>query len=580
MGAPEAPRSPAPAPPTPHAVLHRLEWGGAVLLTLWTAWAHWLRFVHAGGLWRDEAAAARLANLPSLGEVWRLFPHEAFPLAVPLAVRAFCRLGGDGDAALRAFGLAVGLALAAGLWLNARWAPEAAGASSPAPRGVPLLALALVGGNAACVVFGDEVRGYGLGSLCILASFLALARLLERPGAGAATAALVAVVAAVHCLLANAALIAALCMAAAATALWRRRGRLALAVVGIGTAAALSLLPYAAPLAAAARAWNAVVVYPTDMAQVLRVLWATLGAAPARWVWLAAVLAGVSAAAWRVVAGRRTEAEAAVDPVPPDRAAEEAMRRVVVDGWRFSALTVVLALAAQVVFLKALSYTPRAWYYLPLLTLVAAALDRLLGGGWRGELARPLRLLLAVLLAAVLLPDALDKLRLRLTNADLAAARLNAAARPGDLVVVMPWYMGISFSRYYTGAAGWLTVPDLPDHRVHRYDMLKARLAEPHPIDGVLAAVHRALAGGHRVWLAGELRFPPPGSPAPILPPAPATPFGWHDFPYNRAWGLQACAFVRDHARAIQVVPLAVADPVNRLETLSALVAEGWRDGG
>src|SRR5689334_18636451 len=79
-----------------------------------------VRAVHAGALWRDEAAVVRLATLPSLGELLELFPHEAFPPPFPLFVRAFAALCGSGDAALRAFGATVGLAILGALWVNAR----------------------------------------------------------------------------------------------------------------------------------------------------------------------------------------------------------------------------------------------------------------------------------------------------------------------------------------------------------------------------------------------------------------------------------------------------------------------------
>ncbi len=548
----------------------RLEWAGAVLFTLWTVWAHWLRFVHAGALWRDEVGAVQLANMPSLAAVFHMFPHEAFPLAVPMTIRLFTRIAGGSDTALRGLGLLTGLAITAGLWLNARLAG----------RGVPLLSMALLGGNAAIVVFGDEVRGYGLGSLCILASFIALAHLLARPGPGAAAAALLAVLGAAHCLLANAALIGALCAAAAVTAWWRGRRRIALVILGSGIAAGLSLLPYAAPLGDAVRTWNAVVTYPTSVYHIALTLWATLGPGSARWIWvLGPVFALV--AAWRLGVGRRSsqesrrlerEARRGAAPADGETATEH-------DLWRFSCLTILLAPVAQVMFLELLGYTPRAWYFVPLLTLIAAAVEPL-ATGWRHEAAaRPARLLLAAVLAAVLLPAALPQLYLRMTNADLAAARLGTEAAADDLVVVMPWYFGVSFNRYVAGPASWLTLPDIPDHRVHRYDLVKARLAAAHPIDDVLDDVHRTLAAGHRVWLAGELHFPPPGRPAPTLAPAPTPQNGWHDFLYNRTWSLQVGAYVRDHATAVRLIPIPAPDRISPLEDMSLIVASGWHDG-
>jgi hypothetical protein len=592
--------------------LLRLEWGAAVLLSLFMVWVHGERLAHAGGLWRDEAAAARLATLPSLRAVWRLFPHEAFPLAVPLAIRTFAKLAGaagageaggpgvgagaaadadtDADGALRFFGFLVGIAVTAALWVSAR----AAGGA------LPLLSLALLAGNAPFVVFGDSVRGYGLGTLFVVLGFAALARLLQRPGPGAATAALVALVGAVQCLLGNAALVAAICAAAALAALGeRRRGgrRIAWVAINIGLAAALSLLPYAWSLGAA-RAWSEVVVYHPDLQQIVRLLSATLAPAGVAW----AVLAGLAVAGtvWTLAGGRRQGGErpaSAPDSAgsgnsaasgEPARAPEAVISAgtgeavpvapVVSAAVRlFAVLALVLGLAAQLLFQYFLGYTPRAWYDLPLLALVACALEPLAAELCRPPLARLARIVLAVALAGALLPSELPRLRMRMTNADLIARRLASAAGGDDLVLVSPWYYGVSFNRYYGGPASWMTLPDLPDHQIHRYDLLKARLASPRPVDDVLEAVRRTLSGGHRVWLVGQLRFPPPGQAPPVLPPAPASAAGWHDLPYVESWSMQLGAMLRAHAGALARVPVPSADPISPLEDMTLLVAAGWR---
>lgn len=604
--------------------LRRLEWGAAALLSLFMVWAHGQRLAHAGGLWRDEAAAVRLATLPSLHAVWRLFPHEAFPLAVPLAIRSFVKVtGGAGvagapgalgvpgsDDALRVFGFVVGIALAAALWVSAR----AAGGT------LPLLSLALLAGNAPFVVFGDSLRGYGLGSLCVVLGFAALARLLRRPGPWAATAAMLALIGAVQCLLGNAALVGALCAAAAVAALAeRRRGgrRVAWVAVNVGLAAALSLLPYV-PSLGAARAWNEVVVYHPDLGQMVRMLGATLAPASAAW----AVVAGLAVAGtvWMLasrrragdglpagapgLAGRPGSGEAALaarelasagrgGAIPGAPAIGElasagrggampgapAAPGVTAGVRLFAVLALVLGVAAQLLFQLFLGYTPRAWYYLPLLALIACAVEPLAAELCRPPLARLARIVLALALAAALLPSELPRLRMRMTNADLIARQLAGAAVADDLVLVSPWYYGVSFNRYYGGPASWMTLPDLPDHQIHRYDLLKARLASSRPIDDVLEAVRRTLRGGHRVWLVGMLRFPRPGEAPPVLPPAPAGPEGWNDVPYVESWSLQLGATLRAHAGALERVPVPVpsGDPVSPLENMTLAVAAGWR---
>src|SRR5437870_12301739 len=52
-------------------MLKRAEWTAAVLLTVAVGGLHLLRLLHAGGLWRDEAAAVALATLPTVREIAR-----------------------------------------------------------------------------------------------------------------------------------------------------------------------------------------------------------------------------------------------------------------------------------------------------------------------------------------------------------------------------------------------------------------------------------------------------------------------------------------------------------------------------
>jgi hypothetical protein len=570
--------APASAKISMRSGVRKLEWGAGALLGLLVLWAHGLRFVHAGGLWRDEAGMAHLATVPSLGAVGRLLARDSVPILAPLAIRTYAGVAGAGDQALRGFGLAVGLAVAAALWLAAR----------SAGRSLPLLSLALVGVNAAFVVFGDSLRGYGLGSLFMLLSFTALGRLLAHPGAGTAAAALLAALGAVHSLFGNAVLVGALCSAAAIAAIWQGRRRVAAAALGVGIAAGLSLLPYAATLKEA-RSASLLVSHPVSPWLIVRVLAATLG--PVAAAWLVLLVLGLAGVAWRLAGRRRaTGRDGAAREAGPGAAGPEArdargggaeearVSRTSDDALRlFSALVIVLGVAGQLLFLAFLRFTPRAWYDLPLIALAGAALEPLVAGLCRTPWTRLARVALALALAATQLPAALPRLRMRMTNADLVARRLAAAAAGGDLVVVSPWHFGISFDRYYRGPASWMTLPQVADHQMHRHDLLMARLAAPHPIDDVLQAARRTLAGGHRLWLVGELRLPPPGRQPPILPPAPGTAWGWDDLPYGISWELQLGALLRDHATSLREVPVPSTDPISPLEHMPLAVAGGWR---
>jgi hypothetical protein len=520
----------------------RWEWIAAIGLTVAVAALHAVRMLHAGGLWRDEAGAARLAMMPTVREMFGLFQHEAFPLLFPVTVRGYMSLAGGGDAALRAFGLLVGLALVGVLWWNAR-----------AWRTVPLLSLALFGLSVPVLIYGDSVRGYGLGSVLLLLMLGLLARSLAPAPPVAVLAALpVVAVACVQVVLSNSALLGALCGAAIVVAAIRRRWGLAAWVFGSGALAALSLLPYAEPLAAARQQWSMIVTYPIQLIRIWHGFQETAGPRLVLGVWLLLLGLGIAVALIR--------------------------RRELSDVMLFAALTIVFAVVAEGVFLKTLGYRPRPWYYVPLLALLAGALDAV----WARSGGRRLGAVRAAAVALVVGAQCVplwQQATLRQTNVDLVAAQVAASAAPDDLVVVSSWYYGVSFNRYYTGTARWLTVPDIPDHRVHRYDLLKARMVSRSPIDDVLATIAAALRSGHRVWLVGVAEWPRPGETVPALPPAPLTPEGWHDWPYTISWSRQLGAYLESHAGQLTPVAVPVADRVSALEDLPLVVAAGWRAG-
>ncbi len=511
----------------------------AGLLTLLAVGLHVQRFLHAGGLWRDEAAAVQLATLPTVGEVFERFPHEAFPMAFPLAVRAWAGLFGDSDAALRLLGLLAGVGILGALWINAR-----------AAQTVPLVSLALLGFHPFFLVYGDSIRGYGLGTLAILLTLWAFGRLVAKPDRRSILlAAIIAgssAVLSVHLLLHNAALLLGIGLASSLTGAIGKRWRVAAAALGAGLLAALSLLPYLGPLTAA-RTWDIVVQEKVGPGAILEAAANTLGQ-PALWgLGLAAGLA-VSAGRWR----------------EPDRL--------------FRLLVIPAVLASQYGLFLVLGYSPRVWYFLPLMAVVASALDGLLAAPDEKRIVRIAVPAAAGLVALLLLPGALRQARVRMTNVDAAARVVAAQAGPRDLVIVNPWFVGISFGRYYRGPAPWMTLPDLPDHRMHRYDLLMDRMRSPAPIADVLGAVERTLAAGGRVWVAGSFQAPPPGRPAPVLGPAPGgSPWGWQDVPYSSSWSLQLGALLRDRSVRGGEMEVPSPGPVSDFERLRLSVFEGWK---
>jgi len=262
----------------------KLELWLALLLTAAILCLHTLRLFKAGALWRDEAAAVGLATMSPLNDVIRYFPHEAFPLVVPAAIRTVACVSANSDLGFRGFGMLVGVAIIAALWWTLR----------SLRRRPPLLALALLGFNSPFIIWGDSVRGYGLGTLFIILTVGLAWRLVQQPSRSRLVCATLAAVAAVQCLLHNAPLLLALGCAGIAVA-WRRRNRrAALLVLVPGVMAAVSLLPYWG-LLQSGRGWDAMVRKPVPVQQIGSQLLETLAASGLSNAWVCALPATLSA---------------------------------------------------------------------------------------------------------------------------------------------------------------------------------------------------------------------------------------------------------------------------------------------
>src|SRR5437016_3408085 len=100
----------------------------------------------------------------------------------------------------------------------------------------------------------------------------------------------------------------------------------------------------------------------------------------------------------------------------------------------------------------------------------------------RFQWIRILRLILVVALGVALPFILWPKITQRETTVDLLAKGLQRYARPDDLIIVSPWFLGPSFSWYYHGQTRWMTLPELSEKRIHRYDLIKTKMEESDPI--------------------------------------------------------------------------------------------------
>ena len=530
--------------------LKRAEWIVAVLLSAMTLFLLTVRATHAGGLWRDECAVVQLAGMPSIADVLRNFQHEAFPPLFPLIVRAYTIVFGSSDTVLRIFGFCVGCLLVGAFWINSRLF-----------RGdVPLVGLGLMSLNTTFFVWGTTMRGYGLGSVLIVLMFGCIANLLLASNPQRNIIAMLVCFLGVQVLLYNSVLLIALTGSAVAICLFQRRSKQALVIFAISAVAILSLLPYV-PAYLRARDWNILVRGEPTSYSLWKHFEVALGnpgySIPAVWYAIAVGLAGVLI--FRIYKARDAK---------PDQ------QQLI---W-FAISVCVLSVAGCYLFLRVLSYTTSVWYYLAFICVVAAALDLIASSLCTSDWLRLFRLVFgSTALIAAPFAD-WSAIIERQTNVDLAAQAVGTRAAANDLIVVVPWPFGISFQRYYRGPAPWTTIPNISDHRIHRYDLIKAKMISSHAIDDLTEAVRTTLAAGNRVWFVGGLYLPTPEKGPMVLPPAPASRFKWDNRAYTVSWWQQLSVLAVLHANRLDPVTLPVLrnTRTNDLEQTSLTVGQGW----
>jgi hypothetical protein len=531
-------------------VSRRLALVIALLATFAAIQLHWVSFTHSGGLWRDEIAVTNIATLPSVVAMWTALPHDHCPILFAAAIRAWVATFGGSDGALRTFGFAIGLFLLSSLWV-AGWVMW---------RGAAVLSLTLFALNVVVIRYGDSIRAYELATACIVLTMTFVWRFVQRPDVVRGAAAAAMATASVQVLYQNSVLVLALCVAACVVFLLDREWRKGAAALAIGVFPALSLVPYIRPLLRAQDWW---VVSKTGLsAQIVSSNLVLLTEHPARWfrfVWLALLVSAVLLALERAIVAR---AEPEVD-----RSHKLGL---------FAGASLVIGISGFGLFVATAQLPTQPWYFLLPLGFAAVCCDAILSGAsfW----IRVVVLGLALLTGALAYFPGVHALQFRQTDGDSVAAQLSRLAEPDDLILVNPWYYGLTFNRYYRGAAPWTTLPGLADYRYHRYDLLKLKLETPHPERPVLDRVVAALQAGHRVWVVGWIPVIRIGTgPPPELPPAPNGPDGWFDDPYTQSWGAQLYYLLATGAQTVAQVPVDCKERINPLENMGLAVYSGWQ---
>ena len=522
------------------------EWIVAVLLSATVLFVFFVRATHAGALWRDECDSVALARLPSFADVLHNLKFTSFPILFPTTIRIFTNLFGTSDASLRCFGFLVGLALLAVAWFNAR----------KANGDVPLILPALLGLNITFLTVGTGIRGYGLGGVFVALAFGLTAMFVARPTALRLIAMFVSYLASMQCLYFDAALVPALLLAAFAICVFRRQFKWALMLCIVAAVCAISYLPQFQTYREI-KSWTILLRYSTSPGSIWHEFQIACGEPVPLMadVWLTIACMSILGAV--AVLSRRT--------------------------WRsdtgpvlFGLLTIAIAATTYFTFLGITHTAPQTRYHLAFLCLLAAVAELIIATLCRFQFVRIARLILVVALGFALPVILWPRITQRETTVDLLAKGLQRYAGPDDLIIVNPWFLGPSFSWYYHGQTRWMTIPELSEKRIHRYDLIKTKMEERDPIADIRSAISKTLQSGNRVWLVGGAQ--PTEKKGPLsLSPAPDPVFGWSNQAYTYSWSVQAGAFLQQHVMEGEVV-ISPQKNISIDENIPLLIARGWRD--
>jgi hypothetical protein len=528
--------------------LKRAELALAVLLTATALFLLVIRATHAGALWRDECGTVQLATMPKVSDVIDYFDHQTFPPLVPLIVRAYVQLCGSSDFALRALGLAAGAAFIGAVW----WNTQMLG------KGVPLLSVALFGLSPIFLTWGTTVGGYGFGAVLIILAFAATTKLLLARTPSIILCTFIAAIGSQQFVISNLSLVLTITLSAFLVALIHRAFKTAGILASLTVCAALIGVIYLRIFSTGE--WRILFQQTSRVSDLWREFTRAYGESwSLAWTGRACFATIVSAAVWLLGKSLAVVGNS---------------KAIVI---HFALLVAVLSPATYFAALLAVGYRTHPWHYLLLLALLPAAMDMIVIALSRIYWLRVARLGFAMIAAIVVAGPAWITVHQRETNIDIVASKLTELAKPHDLIVVAPWQLGISFHHYYHGTTQWITLPNISDHRIHRYDLMLSKMISTRPIDDILEIVSRTLGSGHQVWFVGEMRVPESGNLPLSLPPAPGDAFGWDDSAYSESWLEQFGAFVREHSEHGQTVSQPSIGAVNQFEHVPLTVIDGWQ---
>ncbi|MBS0204203.1 MAG: hypothetical protein JSS49_14965 [Planctomycetes bacterium] len=476
-----------------------------------------LAWSSAGGLWRDEVHSVNIAT-QTTDDLFFSLTNDSIPLCWQTLLRGWIAVFGSTDSSVRTLGLLIGLAVIPAMWWSARQFGVA----------FPFWMMILLGLDPSLIVFGGEVRGYGLGIISFLILIGTAWRTLQQPSRWHWFWLVLAALFAVQSSFTNCFLLAGTFISCGLVALQRGRTRICLGFGLIGLLAAASMLPYALFVLPRLRDAVHAIHDPVPMLLPMRVfIWTYRRGGFLRGsLGILVGLVGFCELLRRLYLWKtRQSGQSAADQ----------------DVALFLPPFYWIGTIGFWYYMNFLGVQTAYWYHLPWLTLLAITLElgvELVSRHWpRLKLTVAT---LAVVSGGLILRDVMPTVNYRLTTVDLIARDLEQTVSPGDLVVVSPWYVGISFGRYYHGPADWICLPNV-DHIDHHQGYIDQKahvmpLPSPQAIQAELGKIESVLKSGGRIWWIGPLELLPPGESPLVLAGAPDPQYGWRESVYMKSW--------------------------------------------
>jgi len=529
------------------SLVQKAELITAILLTLIIIFLNYTFMQHGGALWRDEANSANIATMPSFSEIWYRLQFDPFPLFTFLLLRFWTNMGLSSDLAMRFFGFLVSISVLAALWFNVRM------------LGIrtPLLSLLLFAFSPLSVRYISSIRPHGVGILLALLTLALTGKIMKEFRMRYVIQTVFAAVLCVHSLYRNIFFLTSFVFAAMVITALKHKWKKVFLLLLILILAAFSLLPYWPIIKA--QDYVIIIKVPVSLPQLWEKLYSALAATadPLFFVWTAFFLLSIGLTIYSCIFK-----------------AEQNVSQEKRDTRLFCTIVMITSIILFFIFLKLVSVTTQPWYYLPIMAIFAICFDAIVGTEKAGTV---LRIIAAVAVVASTFSSVLDKCRTRQTNIDIAAYMLEKSAQKGDLLVADPWYLSISFQRYYSGQASLITVPPLEDHRTHRYDLIKAKMASTLPLQPLFTEILKTLKAGNKVWMIKETSdlSMVPDTPAFSLAPAPKSIFKWSGNAYMGNWDSQILNFIQSLPVKISYFQLLTDKPVSQNEDCSVVEIAG-----